>query len=142
MEQEARNARTRAEAGRDEHDDPHLRSCDAITGYHLHASDGEIGHVCGMLIDDETWAVRYLIVDTSNWWVGHQMLVAPKWIEGVSWLEGTVSVKLTRQAIKDAPVYDPSENLSRADEARLHEHYGRTGYWAEAEKRETEISRI
>ena len=142
MEQETRNARTRAEAARDKHADPHLRSCAAITGYHLHASDGEIGHVCGMLIDDETWAVRYLIVDTSNWWMGHQMLVAPKWIEGVSWSERNVSVTLTRQAVKDAPAYDQGERLSRADEARLHDHYGRAGYWADDEKRATEISRI
>jgi hypothetical protein len=140
--QEAERAEARAEASHDESADPHLRSCVAVTGYHIRASDGEIGHVCGMLIDDETWAVRYLIVDTSNWWVGHQMLIAPKWIEGVSWVEGTVSVKLTRQAVKDAPAYDPGETLSRPDEARLHEHYGRPGYWAEGEKRGTEISRI
>jgi hypothetical protein len=142
MERDARNARARGESSRDESADPHLRSSAAITGYHLHASDGEIGHVCGMLIDDETWAVRYLIVDTSNWWIGHQMLVAPSWIEGVSWSDATVSVKLTRQAVKDAPAYNPREPLTRTDEARLHEHYMRTGYWAEDAKHETEMSPI
>jgi hypothetical protein len=142
IQPEVENARAAAQAHYDESADPHLRSCDAITAYHLHASDGEIGHVSGMLIDDETWAVRYLIVDTSNWWVGHQMLIAPSWIEGISWSNGTVSVKLTREAVRDAPVYDPGERLSRADEARLHQHYVRTGYWADGEKRETEISRI
>jgi hypothetical protein len=131
-----------AEASRAAHTDPHLRSCNAVTGYHIHASDGDIGHVCGMLIDDETWAVRYLIVDTSNWWVGHQMLVAPQWIEGVSWAERTVSVKLTRQVVKDAPAYDPAANLTREDEARLYEHYGRSGYWDANGKRNIEASRI
>jgi hypothetical protein len=129
LQEEAEDARARADAARDEHADPHLRSCEQITGYHLHASDGEIGHVCGMLIDDETWAVRYLIVDTSNWWVGHQMLIAPQWIEDVSWEKGTVSVALTRQAVKDAPVFEPSKALTREDEARLHMHYGLDGYW-------------
>ena len=140
--EESQNARARANETRDDHADPHLRSCKAITGYHIHASDASIGHVSGMLIDDETWAVRYLIVDTSNWWVGHQMLVAPKWIEGVSWADGTVSVKLTRQAVKDAPAFVPNGNLTREDEMRLHQHYGRTGYWQESERRETEISRL
>jgi len=131
IRQETQNARARAEEARgDAHADPHLRSCKEITGYHIHASDGDIGHVSGMLIDDETWAVRYLIVNTSNWWVGHQMLVAPQWIEGVSWADGTVSVKLTRQAVKDAPVFESTGTLTREDEARLHEHYGRSGYWA------------
>jgi hypothetical protein len=131
-----------SDPSRDAHVDPHLRSCKAITGYHIHASDGEIGHVCGMLIDDETWAVRYLIVDTSNWWVGHQMLVAPQWIEGVSWAGGTVSVKLTRQAVKDAPAFDPVGTLTREDEARLHEHYGRSGYWATQDELPTEATRV
>jgi sporulation protein YlmC with PRC-barrel domain len=141
-ETEAQNARAREAATRDSNADPHLRSCAALNGYHIHASDGDIGHVSGMLIDDETWAVRYLIVDTSNWWVGHQMLIAPKWIEGVSWADGAVSVGLTRQAVKDAPAYDPAASPTRADEGLLYGHYGRTGYWADAEKRETEISRI
>ena len=136
MRQEDRDDRTSADDRRDGRADPHLRSCAAMTGYRIHASDGEIGHVSGMLIDDETWAVRYLVVDTSNWWLGHQMLVAPPWIEGVSWSEHSVSVKLTRQTIKDAPAYDPHEGLTRADEARLHDHYRRTGYWTIADKNE------
>jgi len=131
-----------AEAARDTNADPHLRSCAALTGYYIHASDGDIGHVSGMLIDDQTWAVRYLIVDTSNWWMGHQMLVAAPWIEGVCWADQTVSVDLTRQAIKDAPVFDPSSTLARDHEVLLHQHYGRRGYWAPGEKRVTEGSHV
>jgi hypothetical protein len=141
-ETEAQNAQARAAATRDSNADQHLRSTAAVTGYHIHASDGDIGHVCGMLIDDETWAVRYLVVDTSNWWMGRKVLIAPPWIESVSWGDRTVSVGLTRQAVKDAPAYDPEQSPARADEARLHEHYRRIGYWTEADKRETEISRI
>ncbi|MEO5732931.1 MAG: PRC-barrel domain-containing protein [Rubrivivax sp.] len=142
IQPEALNARAQAEAGRDKKPDPHLRSGAAITGYDIHASDGDIGHVSGMLIDDETWAVRYLVVDTSNWWIGHQTLVAPQWIEAVSWADRTVSVGLTRQAIKDAPVYDPSQSFARDNELRLHRHYGRDGYWEPAEVPATERSRV
>jgi hypothetical protein len=95
-----------------------------------------------MLIDDETWAIRYLIVNTSNWWLGHQVLIAPQWIDDVSWFDSKVSVKMTRQAIKDAPAYQPATPLDRAQETGLHEHYGRAGYWTDAARRETEISRI
>ncbi|MGB9470216.1 MAG: hypothetical protein WBQ59_12785, partial [Candidatus Acidiferrum sp.] len=48
--------------------DPHLRSTRAVTGYHIQAKDGEVGHVGDFIVDDETWAIRYLIVDTKNWW--------------------------------------------------------------------------
>ncbi|MEO7106169.1 MAG: PRC-barrel domain-containing protein [Rhodoferax sp.] len=140
--EEVENARLSAEARDEDNADPHLRSADVVTGYHIHASDGDIGHVCGMLIDDETWAVRYLIVDTSNWWLGHQMLVAPQWIDSVNWADRTVAVKLTRQAVEDAPAYDSATKLLRGDEVRLYEHYGRSGYWTVSDKRETDISRI
>jgi hypothetical protein len=110
-------------------DDCHLRSCRAVTGYHIHARDGDIGHVKDLLVDDRTWAIRYLIVDTSNWWGGHDVLVAPQWIEAVSWRDAKVSVDLTRQAVKDAPPYDSAAQLDREQEQAMHEHYGRPAYW-------------
>ena len=118
-----------AEEARRAHEDPHLRSCNAVKGYHLQATDGEVGHVQGYLVDDRSWAIQYLIVNTSNWWVGHQVLVAPEWIEDVSWLYSKVNVNLNRQQIKDAPTYDPNVALSREDEAGLYRHYGRKTYW-------------
>ena len=122
----------RAEAAREPHSDPHLRSCNAVVGYHIHASDGEIGHVWGLLMDEETWAIRYMVVDTSNWWLGHKVLIAPAWIKDLNWVDSTVWVNLTRQAVKDAPAYDPAVNLDRVAESRLHDHYGQVGYWAQA----------
>jgi len=120
----------RDERARHRNDDPHLRSCAAVTGYHLHATDGDIGHVAGFLVDDETWAIRYLVVDTSNWWMGHQVLIAPPWIKGVHWNDKTVAVDLSRAAIQSAPPYDPASGWSREQERNLSRHYGRSGYWA------------
>ncbi len=95
-----------ADAAQHQHDDPHLRSCKAVMDYHIEATDGDIGHVQGMLVDEETWAIQYLIVNTSNWWLGHQVLIAPQWIKDVSWSDATVSLNLTRQAVKEAPLYN------------------------------------
>jgi uncharacterized protein YrrD len=122
-------------------DDPHLRSCRAVMRYHVHASDGDIGHVEGVLIDDETWAVRYLIVGTSNWWLGHQVLVAPQWIQEISWSESKVSVNMTRQQIKDAPDWEPTAP-ERAQEIRLYDHYRRAGYWLDEKERGAEAARV
>ena len=139
-EEQAAYARAEEESNRTE--DPHLRSCEAVMKYHVHASDGAIGHVDGMLIDEETWAVRYLIINTSNGWQGHQVLVAPDWIDNVSWRDSKVSVKLTRQAIQDAPAYEQLSTLDRASEKSLYGHYGQAGYWAEDITREMESSRL
>jgi hypothetical protein len=118
-----------ADATAHQDDDLHLRSCNAVKGYHIHASDGDIGHLQGLIVDVETWAIRYIIVDTSNWWLGHQVLIPPQWIQDVSWPDGKVSVNLTRQAVKDAPPYDAAAQLDRKQESRIYQHYGRPGYW-------------
>ncbi|MEO8306385.1 MAG: PRC-barrel domain-containing protein [Betaproteobacteria bacterium] len=133
---EGEKSLARAEAARHQNDDPHLRACKAVMTYHIEASDGDIGHVESLLVDDETWAIRYMIVNTSNWWMGHRVLIAPQWIDNVNWYDATVSVSLTRQAVKDAPPYDAAAVLDRNGEVSLYEHYGRTGYWEAGEKRE------
>jgi hypothetical protein len=114
---------------RHQHNDPHLRSGNAIMRYYVHASDGDIGHVQGFLVDEETWAIRYIIVNTSNWWLGHQVLIAPQWIDDVNWAESTVSIDLKRQEIKSAPPYDATLPLNREHELQIHAHHGRVGYW-------------
>jgi uncharacterized protein YrrD len=112
-------------------DDIHLRSCNALHGYAIHATDGDIGHVTGLLLDDASWAIRYLVIETGSWWLGHQVLVAPYWIEGISWADSAVSVDLPRQAIKDAPQYDSNVVFDRTLEMELYAHYGRAGYWTQ-----------
>lgn len=109
--------------------DAHLRSTSAVAGYNIHASDGEIGHVEDFVIDDQTWAIRYLVVNTRNWWPGKKVLISPQWIERVSWDVSKVFVNLTRDAIKQSPEYPESSLLTRDYETRLHGHYNREGYW-------------
>jgi hypothetical protein len=122
------------------HGDSHLRSCAAVNGYDIDATDGIVGHIKGFLIDEEIWAIRYLIVQTGNWWLGHRVLIAPQWVDSARWMVGEISVKLTRDAIKDAPVFDPSVKLTREMEIEIHRHYGRTGYWENRAEREEVLS--
>lgn len=116
-------------------DDPHLRSCQAVVGHHIHARDGDIGHVQGMLVDEDTWALRYLVVDTTNWWGGHQVLISPNWIEAIRWDDSQVTVNLSRQAIRDAPGFDSTAALNRQHEMDLYRHYDRPSYWENESKR-------
>jgi len=111
--------------------DPHLRSTHDVIGHHIEASDGEIGHVEDFIIDDESWAIRYLIVGTRNWWPGKKVLVSPQWIERVSWSESKVFVNLSRETIKASPEYTEDFRLTRDYETGLHQHYNREGYWVD-----------
>lgn len=113
-----------------EQGDPHLRSADEVTGYYIKARDGDLGHVDDLIIDDADWSVRYLLVDTGNWWPGRKVLISKGWVADVSWAEQQVTLDLTRNEIKGSPAYDP-DRLDRAYEEVLHAHYGRPGYWGD-----------
>jgi hypothetical protein len=109
--------------------DPNLRSTLDVTDHAIQAADGEIGHVDDFIIDDDTWAIRYLVIDTRNWWPGKKILISPQWIESVSWKESKVTVNLLRESIKQSPEYTEETLLTREYEDGLHKHYNRQGYW-------------
>lgn len=120
-----------AERIRRESADSHLRSTEAVAGYHIDAKDGDIGHVDRFIVDDEAWAIRYLDVATKNWWPGKKVLLSPAWVERVSWEEYKVFVAVTREAIKTCPEYVDTVPITREYENKLYFHYGRPPYWIE-----------
>lgn len=89
-------------------DDPHLRSVEAVTGYHIHASDGEIGYVEDFLLQDNDWSIHNLVVDTTNWWPGKKVLIAPRSIQEIDWTDNLVNLKIDREKVKNSPAYDAS----------------------------------
>ncbi len=113
-----------------ERGDPNLRSAKEVNGYRIEARDGEIGHVEDFVVDSDSWAIRYVVVDTRNWLPGRKVLVAPTWAEGVDWAGRLLRVSLDKEAIKNSPPYDAGTPIDRQYEHALHEHYERTPYWA------------
>ena len=118
-----------------ENADVHLHSARDVVGHHVHATDGDVGHVEDFLVDESTWAIRYVVVDTANWLPGRKVVIAPAWIKDVSWDDSRVHVDLLRREVEKAPEYDPSAPLERALESRLYEHYRRPAYWDEERPR-------
>lgn len=115
--------------------DAHLRSTREVAGYHVSAIGGEIGHVEDFLFDDKTWEIRYVIIDTSNWWAGKRVLVRPQWIKRVSWKGQMIYVDLSRELIRKSPQWDPNKPVSRRYELQLHQHYDSAPYWTALEAR-------
>jgi hypothetical protein len=106
------------------HDDSHLRSAAEVTGYHIHARDGEIGHVEDLLVEDADWSIRYLVVDTMNWWPGKKVLVSSRSAGEIGWTDKLVNLDVGRQRIKDSPAYDASTRLDRTYDERVLTYYG------------------
>lgn len=109
----------------------HLRSTADVIGYTVQAADGDIGHIEDFIIDDETWDIRYLIIDTKMLWLGKKVLISPEWVERIRWDESKVIINLLRDAINQSPEYSEESLLSREYETGLHQHYNRTGYWVD-----------
>ena len=105
-------------------DDPHLRSIKEVTGYHIEATDGGIGHVEDFLLNDSDWSIHYLVVDTKNWWPGKKVLISPRSAEKVNWKDRLVNLNVDRQRVKDSPTYDASTTVDRAYEKQFHSYYG------------------
>jgi hypothetical protein len=85
--------------------DAHLRSAQAVNGYHISASDGIIGHVCDFMMDDQSWAVHQLVIKTGHRFTGKEILMLVDQVDRISYEDSTVFVKLSRAAIEQlAPV--------------------------------------
>lgn len=110
-------------------ENPHLRSVNEVTNYGIKATDGELGHVEDFFVEQDSWAIRYLLVDPRSWWPGKHVLVATGWVTAVDWFGAVVHVDLSKEAVRSAPEYDPGRWPDRDYEGRLHQHYGREGYW-------------
>jgi uncharacterized protein YrrD len=116
---------------KEEKSDPHLRSFREVRTYRLTARGEDLGHLHDFILDDADWAVRYLVVDTRTWWPGKKVLLAPAWIQMVSWKDARVYVDLPRETIKGAPEYDPSVPIMPHYEERLHNYYQHQAGWGE-----------
>jgi sporulation protein YlmC with PRC-barrel domain len=104
--------------------DSHLRSSKEVIGYEIMATDGPIGSVENFVFDDESWAIRYLVIDTRKWLPGKHVLLSPDSVGRVSWSDHEVFVNRTRQAIEISPTFDSLPPLSREHETGAYEHHG------------------
>jgi sporulation protein YlmC with PRC-barrel domain len=111
--------------------DPHLRSAREVRGYRLQGSDGPVGKVSDLLIDEDEWTVRYLVVDTGRWLPGRKVILSPAWVLEVRWADQIVRVDLERERIGNSPEYQAGKPVDREYEARLHDYFARPRYWRE-----------
>jgi sporulation protein YlmC with PRC-barrel domain len=81
----------------------HLRSANEVSGYHIEAEDGSIGHVDDFVVDDGSWSIRDLVVDTSNWIGGRSVVLSRDDVRRIEWSERRVYVGVTRETVKASP---------------------------------------
>ena len=88
-----------------ERDDAHLRSTQAVNGYHIKASDGMIGHVCDFMMDDKSWAIGQLVIKTGHRFTGKEVQIPVGKVDRISYEESTLFVNLTKEAVEQSPAH-------------------------------------
>jgi uncharacterized protein YrrD len=124
------NSERRVEVSDDQGGDPHLRSVVEVIGYHVHALDGDIGHVENFMFENDDWRLQYIVVDTSNWWLGKRVLIAMQAIKAVEWSDQHIRLDVSREQVETSPVWDPMVAFNELQKTHLHKHYGWAGWRA------------
>lgn len=109
-----------------------LRSFNEVRGYHIQAEDKEFGHLEDLFVDEENWVIRYLLIDTRNILPGKDVLIAPEWLQNISWNQEKIFVSKTKKEIKNAPEYKEEKAgylVHRDYEQKLYDHYDEIKYW-------------
>ena len=106
-----------------------LRSLKELLGYELMATDGQIGNVEDLLLSDEDWMIRYLVLETGPWIFGRKVLISPEALLQPVWASQTFPVNLTREQVKSSPDVDLAKPVSRQYEEKLRAYHNWPVYW-------------
>jgi len=111
--------------------DLHLRSMNEILGYHIQAvGDDDFGAVNDLILDDNTWGIRYIVIDTHKFWPGgKKILFSPAWVERFEWGSRKLITDFHRKVIENCPVYNPELPIEDLIEESFLSHFGKSGHW-------------
>ena len=98
-------ASSAANGSQPKHADAHLRSAQAVNGYHLQATDGIVGHVCDFMVDDKSWAIGQFVVKVGHRFTGNKVLIPVSKVDRISYDKSAVFVNLTKEAAEKSPAY-------------------------------------
>lgn len=105
-------------------EDRHLRSTDEVKGYRVHATDQEIGHIDDFILNDDNWAMPYLVIDTRNWFPGgRKILISHELIKSINWADNSVTVNLNAHQIHKSPPFDSARLIDPQYEIHLRQYY-------------------
>lgn len=93
-----------------------LISAETMRGYKLEANDGEVGKTTDLYFDDDTWTVRYVVVQTGNWLGDHRVLITPRRVDRVARDHKIIETNLTRAEVKASPPADSDKPVSECME--------------------------
>jgi sporulation protein YlmC with PRC-barrel domain len=83
-------------------EDNHLRSTNEIIGCQVKASDGEIGRVRDLLVDEDSWGVKSIVIDEADAPEQSGLDLPVSSVLRLSWTDRSVYVNVSRDEIRPA----------------------------------------
>lgn len=108
------------------------KNIDSMLGFSIMAVDGELGKVKDFYFDDESWTIRYMVVQTGSWLLGRKVLLAFASVKKINWEMSSFLVDLTCEQVQNSPDVDTARPVYRQHEEELHKHYMLPPYWISA----------
>ncbi|TNE45168.1 MAG: PRC-barrel domain containing protein [Deltaproteobacteria bacterium] len=105
--------------------DGFLRSCREVIDYELHTPDDKVGYLYDWILEDDTWSLPFLVLDTRKWLPGHQALVKTSAANYVSWHDHELRLNMTAEEVEECPSYHPSHPINQQVETRRYDYLGR-----------------
>lgn len=106
-----------------------LRSTKEIQGFTILASDGPMGSIDEFFFDDQSWVIRYAVVNTGIWLFGRKVLLTPSSFNHLDSKNQCLPVKLSKDQVMGSPDIDTDQPVSRQQEQSLHHYFGWMPYW-------------
>ena len=106
-----------------------LLNLTSLFGVSISAKDGNIGHVRDVLFHDQSWVIRYFVIDTGNQFSGRQVLLSPHSFLRPEWEKRVLPVDLTIEDVRQSPDVDTDLPVYRQQEIAMTRHYGWPAYW-------------
>lgn len=106
-----------------------IRSAIDLQSYAIYATDGDLGKVDDLYFDDDTWTIRYLVVQTGTWLSDRRVLISPKSLGEADWQNRRIFMSLTQDQVRKGPDVDTTKPISRQYEIKFHRYYGWDVYW-------------
>lgn len=104
-------------------------SFNELEGRAIGGTDGEVGKLVDLYLDDQHWTVRHLVVETGNWFDSRQVLISTASLVEDQPQSDVVKTRLTREEIKKSPSVDTKKPVSRQYETEHAAYYGYPMYW-------------
>jgi hypothetical protein len=106
-----------------------FRSLEDLMGASMIAMDGEIGRICNFLFDDQSWKIRYCVVDVGHWLTRREVVISVSAIDQPDWKTKTLRARLTKEQLRNGPDVDSKKPVSRQQEIAMREYFGWPAYW-------------